>query len=106
MSRRVVVRDDARLDVLDIAGTIAAGRIGAGIRFLDAFDSTCRFLAEYPRVGTLRSPGNPALGGLRPYEVRGFRNYLVFFLPLSDGVLIARVRHGAMDHEHWLGKRE
>ena len=59
-----MVQDDARSDVLDIAGGIAVEQFGAGMRFLEAFESTCRFLAEYPRIGTLRSPVNPALRGL------------------------------------------
>jgi toxin ParE1/3/4 len=34
---------------------------------------------------------------MRFWPVTGFRNYLVFYFPLSDGVEIVRVLHAARD---------
>jgi plasmid stabilization system protein ParE len=91
---------DAALADVD---AIAAGTsTDAGLRFYDAVQRTCEFLAEYPNVGTRRSAADPSLANLRSYGVRGFRNYLIFFLALADGVVIARVRHAARDHDAWL----
>lgn len=97
--RRLVVHDSARQDV----DVIAAGMsLDAGLRFYDAVQRTCEFLAEHPNVGTRRSAKAPSLKNLRSYGVRGFRNYLIFFVALADGVYGARVRHGARDNEGWL----
>lgn len=98
-ARRLMVHDAARLDVDDITAGMS---LDAGLRFYDAVQRTCEFLAEYPNVGTRRSAKDPSLKNLRSYGVRGFRNYLIFFIALSDGVYVARVRHGARDNESWL----
>ena len=99
VSRRLVMHDAARADVEDIAAGMSTD---AGIRFYDAVQRTSEFLAEYPNLGTRRSAADPSLLNLRSYGVRGFRNYLIFFLALTDGVVIARVRHAARDHDAWL----
>ena len=96
------MHDAARSDVAEIAASIS---VDAGIRFHNAVQATCEFLAEYPNVGTRRAAADPKLINLRSYGVRGFRNYLIFFLALSDGVVVARVRHGARDNEAWLAGR-
>jgi plasmid stabilization system protein ParE len=98
----LVVHDAARADVDDIAAGMATD---AGIRFYDAVQRTCEFLAENPNVGTRRSAADPSLTNLRSFGVRGFRNYLIFFIALADGVIVARVRHAARDHEAWLAGR-
>lgn len=98
--RRLVMHDAARRDVEDIA---AGFSLDAGLRFYDAVRQTCEFLAEHPNVGTRRSARDPSLSSLRSYGVRGFRNYLIFFVALADGVYVARVRHGARDNDAWLG---
>ena len=99
-ARRLVMHDAARRDVEDIA---AAFSLDAGLRFYDAVQRTCEFLAEHPNVGTRRSAKDPSLSNLRSYGVRGFRKYLIFFVALTDGVYVARVRHGARDNDAWLG---
>jgi toxin ParE1/3/4 len=36
---------------------------------------------------------------MRWHSVRGFRKYLVFYIPRSDGIEVVRVLHGARDLE-------
>ncbi|HLL88144.1 MAG TPA: type II toxin-antitoxin system RelE/ParE family toxin [Tepidisphaeraceae bacterium] len=104
MSRRVVLQDAAREDAFHFYQMIARQNPAAAERFLDALRETCEFLAEHPRVGTRRGSTLPQLSDLRSYGIRGFPNHLILFLPLRDGVIIARVRHGAEDLRTWLGE--
>jgi hypothetical protein len=67
------MHDAARADVDDIAAGMSTD---AGIRFYNAVQRTCEFLAEFPNVGTRRSAADPSLVNLCSYGVRGFRNYL------------------------------
>ena len=68
-------------------------------RFVDATEGTFRFLAANREVGQLCHFGDPRLAGMRVWRVEGFRNHLVYFRPIADGVEILRVLHGARDIE-------
>jgi toxin ParE1/3/4 len=63
----------------------------AAHHFLDALDHTCDLLAVHPLMGRSR----PELGS----EVRSFPvgNYLIFYIPASDGIDVARVIYGGRD---------
>ena len=50
-------------------------------------------------MGTLRDFDNSALAGMRFHLVKGFRKYLVFYIPRNDGIEVVRVLHGARDLE-------
>ncbi len=102
MSRRLVVHAQVHEDVNEIAAFIATDNVDAALRFYDAVEHTCEFLSEHPNVGTPRTAADSTMTGIRSYGVSGFRNYLIFFLPLADGAVIARVRHAARDNDRWL----
>ncbi len=54
-------------------------------------------------VGASLSLRPPELAGLRKWRVREFENYLIFYLPRTDGVSILRVLHAARDWWSLLG---
>ena len=60
-------------------------------RLIDTIDDTCRSYSEQPLMGQAR----PELAA----DVRCFPsgNYVVFYLPLSDGIEVLQVIHGAHD---------
>jgi len=63
----------------------------AADRFLDALEATCELLEQHPLIGRSR----PELGeDLRSFPVG---NYLIFYVPASDGIAIARVIYGGRD---------
>ncbi len=64
-------------------------------RFLECAYDSFAFLSENPHIGRAR----PEFGheGLRSWRVKGFRNHLIFFRPMADGVQIWRVLHGSRD---------
>jgi toxin ParE1/3/4 len=88
---RVLKRPQAEADLDDIWWHIAQDNPDAADRLLDAIDERCTLLAQFPLVGTSRDELIP---GLRSVPVG---NYLVFYLPLDDGIEVVRVLHGARD---------
>jgi toxin ParE1/3/4 len=69
-------------------------------RYFSAVDETCTLLVKQPRIGGLYDSGIPELAGLRRISVKGFENYLIFYLPHSGGIDVIRVIHGARDIEN------
>jgi toxin ParE1/3/4 len=84
----------ARLDVLDIVERIAADNPSAAARFTRAVRETEELLLAMPGMGTARDYGNPALAGLRFHLVKGFRKYLIFYIPREHGIEVVRVLYG------------
>lgn len=97
---RIVRRETALRDLLELASYIAEDNLEAAERFLDASESTFQFLLETPGAGVQREFLDPALVGLRMWPIRGFDKYLVFYREIGDGIEIIRVLHAARDIEY------
>jgi toxin ParE1/3/4 len=73
----------------------------AGLRVADRFlveaEATFSRLAGMPRMGTAYEPVAPPFVDLRFFPVSRYRDYLVFYRPISDGIEVFRVLHGARD---------
>ena len=90
--------EQAEAEVDQIAANIAKDNLRAAVRFYDRAQETFDRLATWPTIGTRRSTRNSTLRGLRSYPIRGYRTYLVFYLPITDGGAdILHVIHGARD---------
>jgi toxin ParE1/3/4 len=94
---RYDVRARADLDVDQIAEYIGARNATAGRNFMLATRREFEFLAENPLAGTIHPGRNRKVKGLRSWPIKHYRNYLVLYLPRTDGVEIVRVLHGARD---------
>lgn len=70
------------------AETVSPGSADALLR---AVTEAMRFLADYPQSGRLRDDLRP---GLRSHPVK---NYIIFYEPLPDGILVVRVLYGGRD---------
>jgi toxin ParE1/3/4 len=90
---------EARQDLVEIASYIArqSGSEGRGEDFLEAVFTTCETLASHPEMGELRTEF--ATASYRSFSVG---SYVIFFKPLPDGVVVARVLHGSRDHHSLL----
>lgn len=93
----VLRRPQAEQDLEDIALYLGQNSPAAATRFLDAAERTCGQLATMSGLGAPFALTNPSLQGLRHCSVQGFRNYLIFYLPIDDGIEVVRVLHGARD---------
>ncbi len=68
-------------------------------RFLHATNVSFEALARMPAMGAQRRFRNPRWSSVRAWPVKGFERYLIFYRPITDGVEILRVIHGARDIE-------
>jgi toxin ParE1/3/4 len=84
---------------MDIVESIAADNPSAAARFVAAVRVTEELLLAMPGIGTLRDYDNAALAGMRFHLVKGFRKYLIFYIPRDYGIEVVRVLHGARDLE-------
>ncbi len=97
MSGVLVIKPQVYLDLDELAAWIQRDSPKAALRFLDQAEATFQSLAEMPGMGSPYQVRNHRLQGLRCFAVRGFPNHLIFFLPISGGIDVVRVLHGARD---------
>lgn len=103
MSREVVLRPQARQDLIDLAYFFAETDLDVSDRFLSAVENALQRLAEMPEIGSPKAFGNSALAGLRMWPVPGFQRNLIFYLVHGDSVEIVRVLHASRDQGTILG---
>jgi toxin ParE1/3/4 len=102
MSAAVTKRAEARQDLVDLFTNIGEYDPDAANRFLTAVDQTTERLAESPGLGSPWESSSPELAGLRFRLVKGFKKYLIFYLPKKGGIEVVRVLHGARNIEKLL----
>ena len=93
----IVKRPAAKQDLINCGSYIASENPAAADRFLNAAEKTFQQLSRMPEMGPLLQQPNARLATMRFWPISGFRNYLVFYYPRSDGIEIVRVLHGARD---------
>lgn len=96
----------ARLDLLNHFVYIGERNLDAARRFLTAAQDECRALARMPGMGARRDFRNPEYPELRSWPIKGFQNYLIFYLPTATGIHVVRVVHGAQDLDRIFDERE
>ena len=90
MTRRIVRSPDASKDLANIKSYIESrSGPGAADGLLAKIEDAFVKLADFPKMGPARPDFGP---DLRSWPVRP---YLVVYYPLSDGIVVARVIHGA-----------
>jgi toxin ParE1/3/4 len=97
---RVLKRVAAKRDLTDhfvFLGENAS--VDVARRFLHSANVSFQALAKMPELGAQRAFRNPRWSAVRAWPVKGFERYLILYRPLSDGVEILRVIHGARDIE-------
>ena len=88
---RVLKRPQAEADLEEIWWYIAQDNPDAADRLLDQIEERCTALAGFPMMGVRREELLPSLRSL------AVGNYVVFYLPLDDGIDMVRVLHGMRD---------
>lgn len=93
--RIVRKRLDASLAVWEIADRIAKDNPMAAEEFVHAADASFEFLARFPQSGDLIRTRKKHLRGVRLWQVRGFRNYVILYRATDAELEILTVFHGA-----------
>jgi toxin ParE1/3/4 len=88
---QVLKRPQAETDLDDIWCYIAQDNPDNADRFLDEIEERCQSLAQFPRMGVRREE---LAHDLRSLAVG---NYLIFYLPIDDGIEVVRVLPGMRD---------
>jgi toxin ParE1/3/4 len=97
---RVERTDRSVVDIINHALWIARTQPDAARRFVQATEDAITKLAAMPGMGALRESSDPKLAGLRQWPIKGFRNFLIIYQPLRDGIVVVRVMHGSQDIDH------
>ena len=103
MRRKIERSAEALRDVEELIDFLCDRIAEVAQRFVDAAEATFEFLAANREVGERCRFSDPRLEGIRVWPVEGYRNHLVYFRPIDDGVQIVRVLHGARDVESLFG---
>jgi len=93
---RLEISPRAEEDLIEIGTYIAtsSGSRETAERFLRKVVAMCERLARNPAMGQLRTEF--ATGQYRSFSIG---RYVVYFQPVVDGIRVARILHGARDHE-------
>jgi toxin ParE1/3/4 len=82
-------------DYAHIVRTIAAADPLAADRFCDAVEHALKLLASHPLIGV--KAGFRHAPSVRKWVIRPYANYLLFYDPRPDKVLVIRLLHAARD---------
>jgi toxin ParE1/3/4 len=92
---RISPRADRDID--ECCAWIRKDHPAAALRFLNAVELTCSNLAQMPGIGSRRYAEITLVHGVRMVAVKGFENYLLFYLEYETSIDIIRLLHGARD---------
>jgi toxin ParE1/3/4 len=88
---RVLRRPQAGADIAEVWDFIADDSLEQADLWLDRLDEKLKTLAGQPRIGRSRSQLAPGLRSLP------FGRYVIFYLPIEDGIDLVRLLHSARD---------
>ena len=88
---RILKRPEAENDLEEIWLYIAQDNPDNADSLLDEIEETSRKLVQFSSMGRNRDELYP---GLKSFPVG---KYIIFYLPISDGLEIARILHGMRD---------
>ena len=103
----VIKRPRAKRDLSEIYTYIADRSPRATERFLEAAEAAFADLAAMPGMGRQWGYAGPGLEGVRVWRIiPRFRNYLIFYRPIPNGIEVLHVFHRARDIPALLGAEE
>ena len=95
---RVTRRPLAAADILDIWDHIAEDSLDQADRWVDKLDEKFGILATQPLMGRAREE---LAAGLRSFP---FGRYVIFYMPVQDGIDVVRMLHSARDVDSAFGE--
>lgn len=95
MKRRVVLRPAVPSDIESIVAYLDKHSVAAADRFVAAVFAALDDLAAMPGKGSPKHFRSKRLSGVRSWAVPGFKNHLILYRPVADGIDVLAVTHGA-----------
>jgi plasmid stabilization system protein ParE len=95
MIPRVVLRRDVPADLESILDYLGSHNSAAADRFANVLAATLDDLAAMPGKGSLKSFRSKDFTGVRSWSVAGFRNYLILYRPIDEGIEVLAIVHGS-----------
>jgi toxin ParE1/3/4 len=92
-------------DIYEAAAYLLSRSEDAAFRFVDAVQKTLKDIAVMPGIGSIKNYSDPQLIAVRSWPVEGFRNYLILYLIMEDGIDVLAIMHGARQIEGRLEER-
>jgi plasmid stabilization system protein ParE len=93
--RRVVLRRDVPADLHAIAAYLDQHSIATSNRFISETFAAFKDLAMMPGKGSPKSFRSARLAGVRSWSVPRFRNFLILYRQIPDGIEVLAVTHGS-----------
>ena len=84
-------------DLDDHCNYIAADNPEAAARVRRVILNTADLLAQHPELGRHIRKASPRHAQIRWFVVPKFRNYLIFYQPHPETIMVVRVLHAAQD---------
>jgi toxin ParE1/3/4 len=97
MARRIFISPKASQDIDEHFTYISQTNLDAALGFFDAVRQTIARLASMPGLGSPYLVNNQSLLGLRKWAVKGFDNYLIFYLHQEEFLEVVRILHATRD---------
>jgi toxin ParE1/3/4 len=91
----ILKKPNARIDLAVNYAYIGDRNLEVAHRFRVNAEATFAALARNPGMGAPYEVSNPRLAELRCFRVNRFKNYLIFYLPIDNGIEVIRVLHAA-----------
>ena len=99
MTYHIFKRPQAERDIEECFVYIAEDNLDAGVVFLVAVEDSLEQLARFPLLGKTRTFQNKQFQNIRMWKVKGYENYLVFYVVSEDTIQVIRVLHSSRDIE-------
>jgi toxin ParE1/3/4 len=106
MTRRIIKSDLALDDLEEHAEYLRLRSPRAALRFLDAAEAIFRQLASMPGIGESYETTDPLYQDLRCFPIPKFPSHIVYYKPLTDGIIVIRILHGARDVDRILAQED
>lgn len=104
MTYQIFKRPQAERDIEEAFVYVAEDNIDVGVYFLVAIEESIEYLADFPFIGNQRDYKNPRFQNIRMWRVKGYPNYLIFYLVTDDRIEIIRMVHSSRDLDEMFGE--
>jgi toxin ParE1/3/4 len=97
MNRRILIHEDANLDLQEHFQYFAQSNQDSALRFFDAARQTFASLARMHGVGQRYQSEDEEIVDLRKWLVKGFSSYLIFYRYDDETIEILRIVYATRD---------